>query len=1219
MNSDDEDRLVSNGDIRSAYYLRSGSSNDQNAGGRSTYLGNTQAFNDGLAAGENTVIGSAKHTKNNSIIFMYHNSLGSHSIWLYNVLSGVWSKILESETLNFSLDFPIKTARVIGGLLFLTDGRDNGYYSAGIRLFNPPYSINIQDGIDGLYTTVDLQSIDAAKYPPFLPPRVRYSTINNTENRLVGLMFDFCYAYIYDDNEETTYSNVSEKPVPTQSQFTTSYNYGATFADNVIKVTINTGHYKVKKIKVAVRVNDTEFQVFQEINKAELGLADNTVYTIDFLNNVVLYPLSNLLEPYNQVPQTAKYLEVLPENQIAYGNFKEDYDNVEMDYSIGLMNHEILNYNPNQIALETKSYTYGNIDEINNYILIKFAGDAFADRPFSFAAGDSFLLSFSYAYEGITATINHTVVLPQSEISYARTLAAAGLQNNEILRYISQSLTDRLNNEDIALWTMSINTADGGYMISSNVVDNWILNGTEWISVYSQRLSGVEKTIKKGWTYYFGIQYRDAAARSGTVQLIQDPSVRVPYPCQLDRSAFDNPDNPYYVTPTVDVNNAPPIWAATYDIVIRKVKTSSEQRSLFRITTDSTFPGTYKLEPENWFETNRHGNISHQYQDGDRIRFVSKNFTVTTTPKIQGPAPYTESYIDLPILKYDPAGGIDGREAFWVPIYELNQTRTSASDGQLIEIYTPNFKSDVSPWYVISSNSIENAHADLNRFHSGSIETPKPVTITAGSSTLVVAGDFGDAVGYYLTLAQTGYTYTGLITSATYDSANQTTILNVGGLFPILPTAAITIDYSQTTLKPARLRLDWGDNYFRQRIMASSYVELPQLYYYVEDPFLSDFFDSGFYSWGQVAIQSSNNQARQRTTGIINSAKYIPDSQINGLNTFQGLDIRQVMNQKSGPITGLAIDGKTLHVVQNYETTPLYCGSTYAVDAVGDVAQPAFSGQTFGGRGTPVPFGTFHPLSVQLIEGNLFMYDMQRACVAVLTNGGHQAITSGNFKFNFWTNEKTIDVRANFDSYKIFGFVDQANGEYLLSFTNEGVTDTPVFKYNEAKWDHFVTYPVHWAETLESFLMSTPGEQLYLHNQGNPSEYYETVYTPSLTFEMNDNPSIIKRLYAIGLKANNAFDLSLIKTKGNLTYSEMTSQIPAEAFAEREGYLWAGYLRDQTNIVPQIPSLATAELALMNGRELRAPMFEHKLEFTAGGSALIMSAKIMYEASNPAI
>ena len=400
INSDDEERFIPNGEVRNRKYLRIGTAESQNAGTNESYLGNElKAFPGGLLpVGTNTCIGSCKDPKRNGLIWFYHNSGNNHFILHYDTIAETYQIILNGLALGFDLDYPIHDARVIDDLLIYTDGKNSFTYydNSGNRLFNPLMSINIERGFDGFYTTVDLQSIEALKWPPMLAPTAVYATEAGVPNRLKQNLFEFRSAYISVNGEQTTLSAVSDMPMPNTSEWVQGPDNANQYNDNKIIVSVNTGHYTIRKIRLYVRSNGGIWYLFHEVDKDIDGVGNNTTYTYDFFNDIALTPIDPATDFNNcGMPQTNKHLDVLTAKssaQLVLGNYVTDYDNVEMDYTVEPVYNEIIGFKPDYCNL----YSFASA----------FTGDTPAFKVddvarFDFSAGDTYSLAITVATPSI--------------------------------------------------------------------------------------------------------------------------------------------------------------------------------------------------------------------------------------------------------------------------------------------------------------------------------------------------------------------------------------------------------------------------------------------------------------------------------------------------------------------------------------------------------------------------------------------------------------------------------------------------------------------------------------------------------------------------------------------------------------------------------------------------------------------------------------------------
>jgi len=1241
INSDDEERFIPNGEVRDRKYLRIGTAESQNAGTNESYLGNElKAFGGGfLPVGTNTCIGSCKDPKRNGLIFFYHNSGNNHFIVHFDTINEAYQLIINGLSLGFDLDYPIHDARVVDDLLIYTDGKNSFTYydSSGNRLFNPPMSINIEKGFDGFYTTVDLQSIELMKYPPLLAPTAVYGTELGVPNRIKQNLFEFRSSYISENGEETTLSPVSDMPMPNSSEWVQGPDNANPYNDNKITVSVNTGHYTIRKIRLYVRSNGGGWNLFQEVDKDIEGLPDNSVYQYEFFNDIALTPVDPLTDfNNNNVPQVVSHLDVLTAKssaQVVLGNYVTDYDNVEMDYEVTPRYIEITNFKPDYCNLYSFSSAVTSFHPA-------FRVDDVA--RFDFCTGDTYNIAITVTDPSDIGQILLTHTIAQSEYDTANAQVTIELKNRAMVGIITQAFADQLNNAFGSNFVQLDFTFYNLYGVIIEPINAGVqpLTVTEYLRgtlapIKPTRRTGVKRSLKKGWIYYFAIEYSDRGKRGGTVQKQTGTyKLKIPWPNEADLSQFTDPNSPYYVLAKLTINNAPPIWADTFAVVVKKVRTSFEQRSLKQVSNSPDGANLFVISLENWYENKYGATIEHQIQEGDVVRFVTRNYTTA----IEEPAPYTEEYVELQVLKYDPSGGEDGSEAIWVNYFDTGLITNGSTfiQSQLLEIYTQAQITDQTPWYEIATFEIGDKHLPT-RYHAGSMITDRlEQPVLNGSTSFSISGinpinglpiDYSFLVGYdiYFQTPDPAAQQMGQVVTAVYNAGTGITDITttdawtlpdsfLGGSF------VVTLNQNVALGVPAIIDLDWGDIYFRQVQMSTGFdgVSDPKAaYYWVEDPSYSAFFNSAVYPIGRVTIENVNNKAQIQSESILHSQVYLNNTFINGLSDYTGLNNFLQLNSKDGPIRRIVTDGQTTHVVQEMNTYPVYRG-TYSTGADGQQSQPAFTTNTFGDIGRAAGFGSKHTDSVRLIDGIVFLYDFFRGQVAVLTNNGQEYISGGTFKFLNRITSKTNAVRADYDNYKIFAFVDELNKEYVLMFNNGVDIEGFTFNYENKFWSHVVDYDLRWAENLGTYLMSTNGTNLYKHNSGNELEFYGAVKQPELTFVFNDNPNLEKKLLAMGQKSNLVWDVDSIIISPSTNYpTGMESQIPSGLFEPKESYLWSAYLNDETNIVASNPDLVDADHALINGRNLIGPSALHTLKATITEKIILYSVKIVYELSRP--
>ena len=165
INTDDNPQVMPKGDYRDFSYCRIGY-NAGNALAVTTSDGTIEINNPDIGV-QDQILGATPWQKENAIVYFVYKADLNHQIWVYYISTQTHQPVLTSSELNFDREWPIYHVNIIDDICKWTDGRwDPLMYEAdGTRLFNPPYQINLRKALDGYYTTVSLQTIDAIKWP----------------------------------------------------------------------------------------------------------------------------------------------------------------------------------------------------------------------------------------------------------------------------------------------------------------------------------------------------------------------------------------------------------------------------------------------------------------------------------------------------------------------------------------------------------------------------------------------------------------------------------------------------------------------------------------------------------------------------------------------------------------------------------------------------------------------------------------------------------------------------------------------------------------------------------------------------------------------------------------------------------------------------------------------------------------------------------------------
>ena len=157
MNQDLDDRLLPNGEYRTAQNVLVGKSEEDSVGTLQNIKGNE--ILDSLTRPANSfIIGYLMDTTKNRIFAFFTDNVNNHSIRVHTInnVGGGWTILAEGAFLNFNTNFPILNINLLEDLLFWTDNN------------NQPRKINVTSAKTAGYYTEEHQ-ISVAKYNPYQP------------------------------------------------------------------------------------------------------------------------------------------------------------------------------------------------------------------------------------------------------------------------------------------------------------------------------------------------------------------------------------------------------------------------------------------------------------------------------------------------------------------------------------------------------------------------------------------------------------------------------------------------------------------------------------------------------------------------------------------------------------------------------------------------------------------------------------------------------------------------------------------------------------------------------------------------------------------------------------------------------------------------------------------------------------------------------------------
>jgi len=665
----------------------------------SNILGNTNiAYT--LPSGTNKVIGFYPDKIRNRAYYFVWNSNGYNSILYLDLNNNKIIKVLESKTDSSGIDILLfnPSYKVLSINIFYRDDEgDILYFNDGL---NPPKSINI---LNTYGTSWKLEYLLIAKAPPVMPPKVTFEndtvvTVNNLRNSL----YQFCYRFVYQNNEKSVWSSRSIVPLPQQpTLFLTDPNLSLNAR---ISISFSTGDKDVKAIELAFRENNnntiSDFFLIKQFNKVENAILDNDIYTFKFYNDSIYGQIEVIESAQLQdwVPQKANAAELANGNTLLYSGITEGYDRTNMN---------LLSYTPNPALNIPVPYKFYQ----------DFCGLLFFATCNGLDSGSTGRILKIYLYGTGTNTNGEVTTLNNAIGEYIINVVNSNYTN---IGFIYENLTTPKTVSSILTAISAGLVANGNNWSQVSLVGNVLtMSNTNDFTLYSSGIKYISNATNpinntvyaNSWDsgYQYGIQYFDGQGRTiGT---------------QTNKLATftTNKNNGTRFTQTyLQIKNRPPL-EAKYFQVVRSNNTTYNKR-LFWVSNNAfrsplslnSVTSTYDLESfayidiSNIAEYNKQFStstsvVSYAFTPGDRITFLKR---------------YNDLGVGVPINIVDFE--ILGTEG-------LVETTVGQRQGNFIKIKYPQAAVDADPTNFNFSNDIgfRNYEIFLYNYSTNSDSTQK--------------------------------------------------------------------------------------------------------------------------------------------------------------------------------------------------------------------------------------------------------------------------------------------------------------------------------------------------------------------------------------------------------------------------------------------------------------------------------------------------------------
>lgn len=1221
-----------------------------------------------LPIGRNKVIGTCADIDKNAILYMVFNDQNMHCIMRYNELSNSIDRIVYSNPyLNFQEDHLITHMNIIGDLLYWTDG----YFSKftwdpqegefpdigfnGPRKINMVKAYNLTNNINvpaaQKYTQINERVLDRIKYPPYKQPEVVYNDDNEKKyNYLVGSLFQFSYAYVYDDNEVSVLSPISDVPIPvSQENSDGSFTELMPVHNNCIHIKFDTGPEIVKQIKLFVRrLNDGDWYLFDTIEKYNsdgLLLIQNDIIYGDtlnpnypqklFYNNEVLVPQlqADLARTQDFIGQVVDSLALINNGRMIDAGIIENYNNIDIDVNI---DHDYFDVSFNDAI--------GNFLSVGVYYHINQLDGLYFDFPaIGYGVG-----VVGEIYELTWSTYDTTTLQIIQTFSFSTTFLSTDTYPLSMVERFKLMIEAEITNAQV-YWSVNFGIYHMVIYLSNMPQDGiTVINNHGYIIGFTP----VVKSFKEGFDHLFGIQYFDRAGRHGAVNKSDESESYVKF---ITETAYAGIDSGIKKASFFnwEINHIPPEWATQYQWFYARQTQKFVQYYYTEAAVDGY--GNIRIKINDKFvmlvDQRKNSKLeAYTFTDGDRVRFIAKG--KYSTPNSWR---YFSKFMDTEILGLDIATGE-------IIIRDIGFTDngidlyTSAFDYGIFEIYSPRKITDKSFYFaigdrmdILNPNTSLRAHSGMNgqdQSYSTVITNIPILRIDIGSSNLplfyfafTIAYPYSGTVTSNYFVQGQSITISGLTDplsqflngthildqDPTIDTVQGTMTISVTTTqnYPLLPNqyynnyppatgGTIDVVINPTGAKGVFLN---GDVYVKGRYA----VEPPLIP--VESDRLSDYYPSNAISIGHVSAVVPDIK-RQKYSTIRHSGQYLEDTRINNLSKVEVLDKDNVSNEH-GDITAIRELGMTLKVLQPAKVTSFGIGyqSLSTADG-GDIPVLSSTKILSNRRPSNLNFGCSNPESVLVSERYMYFYDINSGKFIRDDANGMDAISDRGVKTWFrkkkeqllqagkyyvLTTRKEAEIIVTFISY----FTPPESREPVVS------VDTIVYNENINFWTTFLSYyktvgseihPPDYYGNLGNTMLSFMDGQLYVEG-ANPlyNNFFGDQYAMELDVIDNADFEKMKIYQALALSTNSNvgdfWDAPEVRTpeSAKLPLGGLTVIRPGR-FREKEGALYADVPRNMLT-----PMRGTDNFKMLNGDMMRGEVCVYKLRNTSTDSVQLYS------------
>lgn len=230
--------------------------------------------------------------------------------------------------------------------------------------------------------------------------------------------------------------------------------------------------------------------------------------------------------------------------------------------------------------------------------------------------------------------------------------------------------------------------------------------------------------------------------------------------------------------------------------------------------------------------------------------------------------------------------------------------------------------------------------------------------------------------------------------------------------------------------KPAKGTFRSGDTFYRERVIPLT--SSTRKNYTIDSSRFSDFYESSVSDIGRPNLEDQDASAVHRPTTVYYTQRFIPETNINGLNTVFSPSF-ETYDRKNGAIKKLFSINNRLDCYQELKVSKILVQENVVYDQF-DKGTVGVSESVLSNPSVPYQgeYGTMNPESFSEEGGRRYFFDVRNGAVLRLSNDGLTVISDKQMHSYF---ESKSNFYSSFDQIpEIWGVFDENHDEYVLNF-----------------------------------------------------------------------------------------------------------------------------------------------------------------------------------------